>query len=65
MFQLVTTLCNHITGLQKKGLIGNKISYFFIKTHVVDTEKKNLNESSFEHPKHMFKLMGNNIFTEL
>ena len=65
MFQLVTTSCNHITGLQKKGLIGNYFSYFSIKTHVVDTEKNHLNESSFEYPKHMFKLMGKNIITEL
>ena len=33
--------------------------------HVVGTQKNRLNESSFEHPKHMLKLMGKKIFTLL
>ena len=41
---------------------GKLISYSSIKTYVVGTQKK---DSSFEHPKHMFKLMDMKIITIL
>ena len=40
-------------------------SYFSTKTYVVGTRKKRLNETVFERPKHMFKLMGKKIFNSL
>ena len=38
---------------------GNLFSYFLTKTYVVGSQKNRLN--SFQHPKHVFKLMGKEI----
>ena len=42
-----------------------KKSYFSTKTYAGGTQKNRLNESSFEHPKQMFKVMDKKIFTIL
>ena len=40
--------------------------YFSTKTYVVGTQKNRLHETFFfEHPKHMLKIMGKEIFTIL
>ena len=53
-----------------KSVLENHFLYFSTKTYVVGTQKNHLNETvqepsqwdgSFEHPKHMFKLMGKKI----
>ena len=48
-----------------KSVTGKLFSYFSTKTYVVGAQKNCLNETvllgSFEHPKHMFKLMGKQI----
>ena len=38
--------------------IGKLFLYFSSKTYVGGIEKNRLDETFFEHPKHMFKLMG-------
>ena len=38
---------------------------FSTKTYVVGTQKNRLNDGSFEHPKHILKLMGKKMFTFL
>ena len=43
-------------------LLKNNILISKIK-HVVGTQKNRLRDSSFEHPKQMFKLMAKKIFT--
>ena len=40
-------------------------SYFSTKTCVVGTQKNLLIDGSFDHPKHMFKLMDKKIITIL
>ena len=50
------------------GTIQNYFSYFSTKTYVVGTQKNRLDETvlcSFEHPKHMFKLMDKKIIAIL
>ena len=43
-----------------------KFSYFSTKTYAVGTQKNRLNETGFfEHPQHMFKLIGKKITTNL
>ena len=42
-----------------------KKSYFSTKIYVVGTQKNRLNETSFEHPKQVSKLMDKKIFTIL
>ena len=39
--------------------------YFSTHTYVVGTQKNRHNETSFEHPKHMFKLMDQKIIAIL
>ena len=43
---------------RKVCVLENHFSYFSTITYVVGTQK---NDGSFEHPKHMFKLMGKEI----
>ena len=48
-----------LSGLQIRARIGNLFLYFSTKTYVVGTQENSHNETDlFEHPKHMFKLMG-------
>ena len=53
-------------GLQIRVCNGNKndFSYFSTQTYVVGTQKNCLNET-FEHPKHLLKLMGKCSYLEL
>ena len=54
------------TGLQIRVSIGKLFSYFSSKTYVVGTQKEpSQRDGSFEHPKHMFKLMGEKIISIL
>ena len=56
-----------LTGLQISVRTGKLFSYFSTKTYVVGTQKNRLNfkGSSFENTKHMFKLMGKEIYALL
>ena len=40
-------------------------SYFSTKTYVVGAQKNHLNETSFEHPEHMFKMTDKKIFANV
>ena len=56
-------------------IISDEFAYFLIKSYVMGTQKNRLiknrldetvyQDGSFEHPKHMFKLIGNKINTIL
>ena len=49
-------------GSRQEAVIPNYISYFSTLTYVVDTQKNRLDETVlFEHPKHMFRLMQQEI----
>ena len=48
----------YLSGLQIRMRTRKLFSHFSIKTYVAGTQKKHPYESLFEHPKHMFKLMG-------
>ena len=48
-----------------KCVLQNYFLYFSCKTHVVGTQRTVSMRGSFEHPKHMFKLMGKKIVTIL
>ena len=48
----------------KECVLEKHFLHFSPKTYVVGTQKNRLNEMViFEHPKHMFKLMGKAIIT--
>ena len=49
--------------LVKECVPKNKFSYLATKTYVVGAQKNRF--SSFEHPKHVLKLMGKKIFIVL
>ena len=44
----------HIRTLVNECVPKNYFSYFSSKTYVMGTQKNRLNETVFEHPKHMF-----------
>ena len=39
------------------------LDYFSTKTYIVGTQMKPLNDGSFEHPKHNFRLIGKKIIS--
>ena len=54
--------CREITGLQIRVRIGKLFSLFLIQNICCGYSKELSQwEGSFEHPKHMFKLMGKKI----
>ena len=52
-------------GLQIRVRNWKLFSYCLTKTYVVGTQKNLLNETVFEQPKHMLKMMGKYLITFL